>query len=174
MKPRETFTAAYGIYPHGVDPADVVRTLNAAGFENEAICVVLARAHPIAEILRSARIIAAEGEENRASGSISWLSRLGAVVIPEVAFLIRSQTFLDALVAARHAALHGGSRTLVGLGFVDTDAERIEKQIKQGRFLVYVCSQENARARWAIELLRATGAEETATVEKVAGAGAAA
>jgi len=169
LKPRECSAAAYGIYADEVDAAEVVRTLSAAGFDPKDICVVLAPTHPIAEFLRSACIIiAAGGEDNAASGSINWLARSGAVVIPKVGFFIRSQRFLEALVVARHAALRGGSRTLAGLGFADRDAERIEKQLEREGFLVYVSSQENARARWAMELLRVTGAEETATVEKVA------
>jgi hypothetical protein len=169
LKPRECSAAAYGVYADEIDAAQAVCTLSAAGFDRRDICVVLAPTHPIAQFLRSARIfIAAEGEDSAASDSINWLAHSGTVVIPKVGFFIRSQTYVEALVVARHGALRGSSRTLGGLGFSDRDAERIEKQLEQEGFLIYVSSQENARARWAMELLRATGAEETATVEKVA------
>lgn len=103
---------------------------------------------------------------------IGWLSGLGAVVIPKVGFFIRSRTFLNALVVTRDAPALCGARTLAGLGFSDTVAERFEKRLGRAGFLVYVVSQKSARARWAIELLRATGAQETATLERIADAGA--
>lgn len=46
-----TSAAAYGIYPQDVALAEVVHTLNQAGFENEDICMMLAPSHPIASIL---------------------------------------------------------------------------------------------------------------------------
>jgi hypothetical protein len=170
----ENTSAAYGVYSADVDIAEVVRALNGAGFENEHICVMLAPTHPIAEIVRSAGILTTRVENNSATeGWIGWLSRLGAVVIPAVGFFIRSRVFFNALLVSRGApTLCGNSRTLLGLGFPDTDADRLEEQLAQTGFLVYVRSPELAQSRWVIELLRATGAEETATLEIVADAGA--
>src|SRR5579863_1330043 len=170
----ENTTAAYGVYADEMEVADLVHTLNSAGFQNEDICLMLAPTHPIAEIVRSAGILAVERDETAATaGLIGWLSELGAVVIPGVGFFIRSRMFFNALVAARNApALCGDLRTLAGLGFPGPDAARFEDRLTQAGFLVYVASSETARGRWAVELLRATGAIETAVLEKRASAGA--
>jgi hypothetical protein len=170
----ESLAAAYGVYTENTDVAEVVRTLNSACFENENICVLLAPTHPIADIVRSASALTAQGDDSAATtGLISWLSQLGAVVIPNVGFFIRSRVFFNALAVSRNApALCGGSRTLVGLGFSEEDADRFEQQMAQAGFMVYVTSTEGARLLWAIELMRATGAEETATLEKEEGASA--
>jgi len=167
-------SAAYGVYTDKTDVSEVVRTLNSASFENEDICVLLAPTHPIADIVRSASALTARGDDSAATaGLIGWLSQLGAVVIPKVGFFIRSRAFFNALVVSRNApALCGDSRTLVGLGFSEEDADRFEERMSRAGFIVYVTSSEGARLLWAIELMRATGAEETATLEKVEGASA--
>jgi hypothetical protein len=158
--------AAYGLYPDEVQPAPVVRTLNDAGFSNEEICLMLAPTHPIADIVREANILNLERQASAVTaGLISWLSEFGAVVIPSVGFFIRSQAFLHALVAARDSpALCGSSRTLACLGFPDGDAERFESQLQLEGFLVYVAAMEPAKVNWALELLRRTGARESATL----------
>ena len=164
--------AAYGIYPDAVEVAEVVRTLNAAGFENEHICLLLAPTHPIATIVRDAKVLNQEREASVAiTGLIGWLSDFGAVVIPSIGFFIRSQAFFHAVLVARDApALCGNSGTLVGLGFPGTDAERFAAQLQQAGFLVYVASHEVAKVKWALELLRITGARESATLEREADA----
>ncbi len=170
----ENIAAAYGVYADEADVAEVVRTLNSAGFTKEDICLILAPAHPMAEMVHSASVLDA-GRENRAStaGLIGWLSEFGAVVIPRVGFFIRSRAFFNVLVAARNApSLCGNARTLEGLGFPDVDAQRFEEQLQQAGFLVYVASPQIARVRWAVELLRGTGAHETAALEKRTSAGA--
>lgn len=164
--------AAYGMYSDDVEIADVVRALNAAGFRNQDMCLLLAPTQPIAETVRDANLLNAEATATAVSARvIGWCSEFGAVVIPTVGFFIRSQAFLHALVVARNApAFCGRSGTLTGLGVPDGDAQRLEKQLQQTGFLVYVASKDAARMQWATELLRATGAVETATLEREAGA----
>ena len=170
----ENIAAAYGVYADEVDVAEVVRTLNRAGFQKEDICVMVAPTHPMAEVVRSASVLNAGNEDSAATaGLIRWLSELGAVVIPTVGFFIRSRAFFNVLVAATDApSLCGNSRMLMGLGFPDEDAQRFEEKLRRAGFLVYVASPQIARVRWAVELLRGTGANETAALEKRASAGA--
>jgi hypothetical protein len=163
------YAAAYGIYSGGVEIADVVRVLNGAGFDNEAICLMLAPTHPMAGTIRDANVM----DEASAGGVIGWLSGFGAVVIPSVGFFIRSRDYLQALFAAWNAPPVGNQRsTLAGLGFSEFDAGRLESQLSHSGFLVYVATHENARVHWALELLRHTGAEESSTIERCAGAAA--
>jgi hypothetical protein len=160
--------AAYGIYSRDTALTDIVRNLNQAGFENEDICMMLSPGHPIASIVRDASLFNAEREATAVTaGLIGWLSEFGAVLIPTVGFFIRSQTFFHALMVAREApALCGNARTLVGLGFSKEDAERFEDELAHLGVLVYVSCTETAKTLWAKEVLRHTGALETATLEE--------
>jgi hypothetical protein len=155
--------AAYGIYSDDVALTDIIRTLNEAGFDNEDICMMLSPSHPIASVVRDASLFSSE--RNDEAGMIGWLSAFGAVLIPTVGFFIRSQAFLHALMAAREApALCGNARTLVGLGFSEFDAKKYEDQLRRLGVLVYVSCAESAKTLWAQEVLRHTGARETATL----------
>lgn len=158
--------AAYGVYAHDVALADIVHTLNHAGFDNEDICMMLSPSHPIASIVREASLFSAEREDNAATaGMIGWLSAFGAVLIPTVGFFIRSQAFLHALMSAREApALCGNASTLVGLGFSEDEAQKYEDQLRQLGVLVYVACGGTEKTLWAQEVLRHTGARETATL----------
>jgi hypothetical protein len=170
----EHTAAAYGVYPDAVEVAGVVRALNGAGFANENICLMLAPTHPIVAIVRDANLLNQEREASAVTaGLIGWLSEFGAVVIPSIGFFIRSQVFFHALLVARDApALCGNAETLAGLGLPDADAVRFETQLQQAGFMVYVGSLQFARVQWALELLRITGAEESAVLEREADAAA--
>jgi hypothetical protein len=160
--------AAYGIYSQDIALVDIVRNLNQAGFENENICMMLSRNHPIASIVRDASLFNTEKESNAVTaGLIGWLSEFGAVLIPTVGFFIRSQVFFHALMVAREApALCGNARTLVGLGFSEEEAERFEDRLGSLGVLVYVSCDESAKTLWAREVLWHTGAHEAATLEE--------
>lgn len=168
----ENLTAAYGVFPNTVEVREVVGILNHAGFENEHICMLFAPTHPIAVIVRDARLI---DDKRQAVGAaaelIGWLAAFGAVVIPSIGFFIRSHAFSRTLLAARDTpALCGNLQTFTGLGFTVSDAERLGAQLQRAGFLVYVASKQRARAHWAVELFRRTGAEESGVLEERTGA----
>jgi len=160
--------AAYGMYPHDVELHQVVQTLNQSGFGKEEICMMVSPSHPIATIVREANILNADPQASAiAAGLIGWLMKFGAVMIPTVGLYIRSQEFLHALGVRKDSpALRGNSRALVGLGFSEGDALRFERQLREMGALVYVACSESERTTRAVELLRRTGARETATLEK--------
>ena len=168
MRIAENVSASYGIYPNSIEAAGVVRAFNEAGFVNEHICLMLAPSHPIATVVRDANLLNEDRTTSAVTaGLIGWLSNFGAVVIPSIGFFIRSQAFVRALLLTRDApALCGSSRTLVGLGFGDLDAARLETELQQGGFMVYIAAVENARLAWTLELFRITGAEESAALQK--------
>ncbi len=169
-------TAAYGMYPRNVALPEVVYALNRAGFGNEDICMVLSPAHPVATVVRDAKILDVEREESATSARmIGWFSEFGAVVIPTVGFFIRSQAFFHALVIEQNfPAMSRGSRTLVGLGFSEGEAKRLGHQLSDVGAMVYVSCQESGKADSALELLRRAGAREAASLEPAKLAGAAA
>jgi hypothetical protein len=158
--------AAYGMYGHDVALQQVVQTLNQSGLEKEDICMMVSARHPIAAIVREANILNAEPEASAAAaGLIGWLMKFGAVMIPTVGLFIRSQAFLQALVMREDSPnAYGNSKALVGLGFSEGDALRFERQLREAGVLVYVACPENSKPTWAVELLRRSGACETATL----------
>ena len=154
--------AAYGMYAHDVALQQVVQTLNQSGLEKEDICMMVSPRHPIAAIVREANILNASAA---AAGLIGWLMKFGAVMIPTVGLFIRSQAFLQALVVREDSPnAYGNSKALVGLGFSEGDALRFERQLREAGVLVYVACPENSKTASAVELLRRTGARETATL----------
>jgi len=161
-------TAAYGIYPGNVALPDVVCTLNRAGFRNEDICVVLSPAHPVAAVMRDARIFNAGRDASAASAAtIGWFSKLGAVVIPTVGFFIRSQEFFRALVIEQDfGGLCGESRALAGLGFSRAEATRLSRQLDDCGALICVSCRESAAPEAITELLRYAGAPEAARLDR--------
>jgi hypothetical protein len=152
------------MYPQDVALSDIVYTLNRGGFSNEEICMVLSPAHPLATVVRGANLLNAEREASAMSARmIGWFSEFGAVVIPTIGFFIRSQAYFHSLVVERNSeGLCGGSGTLVGLGFSEDHAERLSRRLGDVGVLVYVSCPESAKAEWAVELLRRTGAREAA------------
>jgi hypothetical protein len=159
--------AAYAIYPHDVALNELLNTLRQAGFDKESICMMLSPTHPIATVVRDANLHAFEREASVVTaGLIGWLSEFGAVLIPTFGFFIRSQTFFHALVVEREAISKSGHcGTLAGLGFSDNEAKRFEDQLREVGVLLYVSCSGPARTRWALELLRACGAEESGLLE---------
>jgi len=161
--------AAYAMYSDNVPLEEVLQSLRQAGFDTESICLLLSPTHPTARIMRKSSARPFEQEANVvAAGLISWLSEFGAAVIPTFGFFIRSQRFFHALVDrdSTWGCSHCG--TLVSLGFSREDAERFEVHVREVGALLYVGCLEIAQARSALELLRATGAEEAGLVESEA------
>jgi len=159
--------AAYGMYRHRVALNEVLRVLNQGGFNNEEICMMLSPEHPIATVVREANVLTSDRKASAATaGLIGWLAEFGAVLIPTVGFFVRSQEFLHAIVVEKDSmARCSSSSTLEGLGFPERDAERFEQQLRNVGALVYVSCPETAKTKWALELLRGTGAEEAGTLE---------
>jgi hypothetical protein len=158
-------TAAYGMYPENVLLPEVADSLNRAGFQKKDICMVLSPEHPVAAIMRDSRI--GDGVRNdTAIGTIGWVSAFGAVVIPTVGVFIRSQAYFQALMDQPVPTYAGAPKTLVGLGFSEIEAQRLENQLARVGALVYVACPERAKTDAAIELLRQTGAQEAAALKK--------
>ena len=165
----EKASAAYGIYSDTVEVGKVVSALNAAGFHNDQVFMMLAPTHPIAAMVRDASFINQPQSTSMTARVIGWLSEFGAVVIPSIGFFIRSQAFFGVLMTARETpALCGNSRTLEGLGFGNRKAERVDSELKKTGFMVYVTSAEAERAQWAADLFEHTGAHESAMLAQAA------
>jgi hypothetical protein len=167
--------AAYGMYPNDVPLRQAVESLNQSGFNKQDICMMVSPKHPIATVMREANILNAEPNGTFASELIGWLMKFGAVMIPTVTVFVRSPAFLHALMARKDSpAVYNNLKTLVGLGFSEDDAVRFEHELREMGVLVYVACPESGRSKRAVEVLRRTGAYETAAVEKAMAMGVAA
>ncbi len=158
--------AAYGLFSQETALQDVVRALNQAGFANRDICLMLAPSHPIASVVRDATLFNNERAVNRAiANTIGWLSEFGAVLIPRVGFFIRSQAYFHALVASDEASSFcGNACALIGLGFSREAAEKYASHLSKLGVMIYVSCSEGTATRTASELLRSSGAQESATI----------
>lgn len=165
-------TAAYGMYSRHVALPEVVCALNQAGFTNQDICMVLSPAHPDAAPLHDASAFAgAETDSTVSARMIGWFSKFGAVVIPTVGLFIRSHAYFQALLNEQSgSSLSQGGRALIGLGFSQDDAKRLGCRLCDVGALIYVSCRERDKTKRVIELLRRTGAQEAASVEKLAAA----
>lgn len=160
-------SAAYGIFPDNVALNNVLQTLGESGFDKENICMMLSPKHPISTIVRDSSTQPFERESNViTAGLIGWLSEFGAVVIPTFGFFIRSQEFFRALLADQDSELGcSPNGTLASLGFSRDDARRFESRVREDGVLLYVSCAKFAQTQWALELLRACGANEAGLLE---------
>jgi len=167
--------AAYGMYSRQVPLAEVVCALNRAGFENEDICMVLSPAHPVANSVQDAQLLDVARDSATSTRTIAWCSKFGAVVIPTVGLFIRSDLYLHAFVLEQNSSsLSRWSRTLLGLGFSENEAERLGHLLSDVGALVFVSCQEPGKASSATELLLRAGAKEAANLRMARAAEAAA
>jgi hypothetical protein len=154
----ENRTAAYGLFRTEVRLDEVVTSLNSAGFESEDICVFLPPAHPIVEGVRNIKAAASAFEmEAGPEHLVSWLSRLGGVVISDLGCFVGSRKYLQALTRTSRLPNVAGNRgMLASLGIPQRYAARVRRDTS----LVFVSCDDSAQSEWAREIMRRLRAEE--------------
>lgn len=155
-------SAAFALFPQSAALPEVLQALVQAGFDKESICMMLSPKHPITSIVRDTNSYSFERNASAVTaGLLGWFSEFGAVLIPSFGFFIRSREFFQALVGDQDSAGGCGRHgTFAGLGFAEDDARRYESQLRDFGAMLYVACPEAARTQGALELLRATGAQE--------------
>ncbi len=151
--------AAYAVYSRAIELQGIVGALNQIGFRNDEICLLLAPGHPIAAQMRDIRTLAdtSAGLESL----VSWLTRLGAVVISNLAFFVRSADYLHALADTPISTKATGHlAALANLGIPESETGRLGSLISNGAGLVFVNCRRTAQSEPALEIFRKTGAEE--------------
>jgi len=164
-------TAAYAIYPMAAQIDEIIGNLNSAGCRDEEVCVLLAPTHRLAQAVRDAKVAPRVlNSDSPTSDLLRWLSRFGAVIIPGVAFFVSSRVFLRAVLAPCPATQNSGyADRLIGLGLPPKEADRYGERLSRDAIIVFVCCNGEARAQWIREILRTTGAEETACLQEAVG-----
>jgi hypothetical protein len=163
-------SAAYAMFSRSIPLPDVMRTLSRGGFQKESICMMLSPTHPIAATVREANTRPYERDSNASMADvIGWLSEFGAVLIPTFGFFIRSRSYCRALLTESDSmSKNGRCGPLVGLGFSEDEAAQFERKVRDVGALLYVSCPEESQTLSALELLRATGAQQTGTLQNEA------
>jgi hypothetical protein len=158
---------AYGMYDNDVVLHQVVRTLNQSGFDKQDMCIVVSPKHPIAALMRGAKSLIGQTDGGAITAKlIGWLMKFGAVMIPTVTEFVSSPAFHRAMMGRKDSpAVYGNLKALVGLGFSEDDAVRFEQELREWGVLLYVSCPGRGKTTRAVEVLRRTGANETAALE---------
>jgi len=148
----------------------VVERLKAAGLRATDISVLLSNAEGSKEFAVDNSTKAPEGAAAGAGtgaaigGGLGWLAGIGALAIPGLGPLIAAGPIMAALGGAAVGGTLGGlTGTLVGLGIPEYEAKRYEGQIKGGRALIAVHSENSDETTRAKEIFESVGAEDITT-----------
>lgn len=161
-------TAAYGIYPMDARIHEIIANLQEAGCPTEDMCLLMAPSHPVAHTVRDAKFSPmALPSEAMASDLLQWLSRLGAVIIPGVAFFVGSRVFLRAVLAPCPATSGSASaERLIGLGLPRQEADRYARRLNRDGIMIFVCCSDEAQSHWIEDVLQRTGADEVCCLQE--------
>lgn len=147
--------------------AQVVDHLKRGGFSNADISVLMANKSGTNDFAVDNQTKAPEGAATGAGtgallgGGLGWLAGIGALAIPGLGPFIAAGPIMAALSgAAVGGALGGITGALIGLGIPEYEAKRYEKQIKGGRALISVHSENAEETDRAKQIFEAAGAED--------------
>ncbi len=158
------------------EASNLVDALKQAGFRNSDISVLMSDKEGTREFADSKQTKAPEGAAAGAGtgvilgGALGWLTGLGAIAIPGVGALIAAGPIMAALSGAAIGGTVGGiTGALVGMGIPDEEAEEYESQVKSGRALVSVHSDDDAETERAREIFSASNAENISLARETVG-----
>jgi hypothetical protein len=148
----------------------IVDRLKSGGFQSSNISVLLGDSEGTKEFAVDNQTKAPEGAATGAGagavigGGLGWLAGIGALAIPGVGPLIAAGPIMAALTgAALGGTLGGVTGALVGMGIPEYEAKRYEGQLKGGRALIAVHSEDSDETKRAKEIFESVGAEDIAT-----------
>ena len=97
-------------------------------------------------------------------GGLGWLAGIGALAIPGVGPLIAAGPIMAALGGAALGGTAGGvTGALIGMGIPEYEAKRFEGELKGGRCLVSVHSEDSAETEQAEQIFEGFGGEDITT-----------
>ncbi|HEX5220697.1 MAG TPA: DUF3341 domain-containing protein [Verrucomicrobiae bacterium] len=153
-----------------VQASNIVENLKNAGFSNNDISVLLPDKGSTREFAHKKATKAPEGAATGAGtgavlgGALGWLAGIGALAIPGVGPLIAAGPIMAALSGAAVGGATGGLiGSLVGMGIPEYEAKRYESQLREGRVLISVHSENGDETKRAREIFENAGASDIAT-----------
>lgn len=163
-------TAVFGIYANRSAAETGVDRLNAAGFSNDDISVLLSNKKSSEEFAHEKNTKAPEGTTTGVvaggaiGGTLGLLAGIGALAIPGVGPLIAAGPIMAALAGVGVGGATGGViGALVGLGIPEYEAKRYEGRVKDGGILLSVHCDTSDEVSRAKDILKQSGAEDIAS-----------
>lgn len=167
--------AIYCTVKTDVQAAQVVNDLKNAGFTREDISVLMHNHAGTKDFAVDNETKAPEGLATGAGagavvgGGLGWLAGIGALAIPGLGPLIAAGPIMAALGGAAVGGTVGGiSGGLIGMGIPEYEAKRYEGQVKGGRALISVHSENATETDRAKAIFEAAGAEDISTAGEAA------
>lgn len=160
-------TAVFGIYTTRRSAENAVEALQAEGFRNTDISVLLPENEGTKDFAHEKQTKAPEGAAAGAGtgavlgGTLGWLTGIGALAIPGLGPFIAAGPIMAALAGAGvGGALGGLTGALVGMGIPEYEAKRYEGRIKDGGILLSVHCDDSTWVKRAKNILERTGAND--------------
>lgn len=148
----------------------IIENLRSSGFSNNDISVLLPDSNSTREFAYAKGTKAPEGAATGAGtggvlgGVLGWLVGIGALAIPGLGPFVAAGPIMAALGGAAVGGAAGGLiGTLIGMGIPEYEAKRYESQLREGRILLAVHSENSDQTKRAKEIFEQAGAEDIAT-----------
>lgn len=161
--------AAFGLYRTQAQVEEAVNALQAAGFRNADVSVLLPENVGSKDLGHEKHTKAPEGATAGAAsgaiigGALGWLVGIGALAIPGIGPFVAAGPIVAALAGVGAVGTLGGiTGALVGAGLPEYEAKRYEGRIKRGGILVSVHCDNHDWVKRAKDILEKTGAEDIA------------
>jgi hypothetical protein len=159
--------SVFGLARNEAQAIMIVENLKSAGFSNNDISALLPDNRSTREFAHEKGTKAPEGAITGAGtggvvgGVLGWLAGIGALAIPGLGPFIAAGPIMAALSGAAVLATAGGVvGALVGMGIPEYQAKRYEAQLREGRILLSVHSDDSDETRRAKEIFERAGAED--------------
>jgi len=160
-------TAVFGIYSTQIGLERAIDALQAAGFRNTDISVLMQENEGTKDLAIEKGTKAPEGAATGAGtgalvgGGIGWLVGIGALAIPGVGPFIAAGPIMAALAGVGTGAAVGGlGGAMIGMGMPEYEAKRYEGRLAKGGMLLSVHSDDSTWTTRAKKILEETGAED--------------
>jgi hypothetical protein len=160
-------TAVFGIYPTYVSVESGVQALQAAGFRNEDISVLMPENVGSKDFAHEKGTKAPEGAATGAGtgavvgGALGVLAGIGLLAVPGLGPFIAAGPIMAGLAGLGVGGVVGGvTGALIGMGIPEYVAKRYEGRVKEGGILLSVHSDSSEWTKRAKEILERTGAQD--------------
>jgi len=150
--------------------SQIVDSLKNAGFSHSDISVLMPDKDGTKDFAVDNQTKAPEGATAGVGtgallgGGLGWLAGIGALAIPGVGPLIAAGPIMAALTGAAVGGSIGGvTGALIGMGIPEYEAQLYEGQVKGGRVLISVHSEDSEETERAKSIFETAKAEDIAT-----------
>jgi len=161
--------SVFGLLKTREDAEAIVDRLKTSGFSNTDISVLFPDVETTREFTEEQATKAPEGAATGGTtgfvvgGVLGWLAGIGSLAIPGVGPFIAAGPIMAALSGAAVGAAVGGiAGALIGMGIPEFEAKRYESKLREGKVLLSVHADDDAKANQAREILLSVSAEDVA------------